>query len=75
MLLLKSTSKRKFNFYGRHTDLVGQYKENICEVFADSISKDDTYFCEFVKAELIKLAKMAGAMHEADRAYSVRSIW
>ena len=25
-------------FYGRHTDLVGQYKENICQMFADSIS-------------------------------------
>ena len=25
-------------FYGRHTDLVGQYKENVCQMFADSIS-------------------------------------
>ena len=25
-------------FYGRHTDLVGQYKKNICQMFADSIS-------------------------------------
>ena len=26
------------NFYGRHTDLVGQYKQNVCQMFADSIS-------------------------------------
>ena len=25
-------------FYGRHTDLVGQYKKSICQMFADSIS-------------------------------------
>ena len=25
--------------------------------------------------ELIKLAKMAGVMHEADHAYSIRSTW
>ena len=23
---------------GRHTDLVGQYKKNVCQMFADSIS-------------------------------------
>ena len=26
-------------------------------------------------AELIKLAKMAGAMYEADHAYSIQSTW
>ena len=26
-------------------------------------------------AELIKLAKMAGAMHEAEHAYSIQSTW
>ena len=26
-------------------------------------------------AELIKLAKMAGVMHEADHGYSIRSTW
>ena len=26
-------------FYGRHTDLVGQYKKNVCQMFADSIVK------------------------------------
>ena len=25
-------------FYGRHTDLVGQYKKSVCQMFADSIS-------------------------------------
>ena len=25
-------------FYGRHTDLVGQYKKNVCQMFTDSIS-------------------------------------
>ena len=25
-------------FYGRHTDLVGQYKKNVCQMFADSMS-------------------------------------
>ena len=25
-------------FYGRHTDLVGEYKKNVCQMFADSIS-------------------------------------
>ena len=32
---LSSTFKK---FYGRHTDLVGQYKKNVCQMFADSIS-------------------------------------
>ena len=32
---LSNTFKR---FYGRHTDLVGQYKKNVCQMFADSIS-------------------------------------
>ena len=24
-------------YHGRHTDLVGQYKKNVCQMFADSI--------------------------------------
>ena len=32
---LSSTFKK---FYGRHTDLVGQYKKSVCQMFADSIS-------------------------------------
>ena len=31
---LSNTFKK---FYGRHTDLVGQYKKNACQMFADSI--------------------------------------
>ena len=32
---LSNTFKK---FYGRHMDLVGQYKKNVCQMFADSIS-------------------------------------
>ena len=32
---LSNTFKK---FYDRHTDLVGQYKKNVCQMFADSIS-------------------------------------
>ena len=32
---LSNTFKK---FYGRHTTLVGQYKKNVCQIFADSIS-------------------------------------
>ena len=32
---LSNTFKK---FYGRHTDLVGQYKKNVCEMFADCTS-------------------------------------
>ena len=32
---LSNTFKK---FYGRHTDLVEQYKKNVCQMFADSIS-------------------------------------
>ena len=32
---LSNTFKK---FYGRHTDPVGQYKKNVCQMFADSIS-------------------------------------
>ena len=30
---------------------------------------------DLLMAELIKLAEMAGVMHEADHAYSIRSTW
>ena len=33
--LLSNTFKK---LYGRHSDLVGQYKKNVCQMFADSIS-------------------------------------
>ena len=32
-------------------------------------------FMDLPMAELIKLAKMAGVMHEADHAYSTQSTW
>ena len=32
---LSNTFKK---FYGRHTDLVGQYKKSVCQMFADSVS-------------------------------------
>ena len=38
---LSNTFKK---FYGRHTDLVGQYKKNVCQMFADSISSNDFLF-------------------------------
>ena len=31
-------SKTFKKFYGRHTDLVGQYRKDVCQIFADSIS-------------------------------------
>ena len=42
-------------------------------MFADCKLKYD--FFRVVKTELIKLARMAGVMHEADHAYSIRSTW
>ena len=38
---LSNTFKK---FYGRHTDLVGQYRRGVCQMFADSISWNDFYF-------------------------------
>ena len=38
---LSNTFKK---FYGRHTDLVGQCKKNVCQMFAGSISCIDFYF-------------------------------
>ena len=32
------------NFYGRHTDLVGQYKKNVCQMFAGAVSWNDFHF-------------------------------
>ena len=67
---LSNTFKK---FYGRHTDLVGQYKKNVGQM----LPVKNIYFllCRFVKAKLIKLAKMPCVMHEADHAYSIRSTW
>ena len=38
---LSNTFKK---FYGRHTDLVGQYKKNVCQMFADSIISVEMIF-------------------------------
>ena len=37
---LSNTFKK---FYGRHTDLVGQYKKNVFEMFADCTSYIDFF--------------------------------
>ena len=42
---LSNTFKK---FDGRHTDLVGQYKNNICQMFADCTSQND-FFLDFSK--------------------------
>ena len=62
-------------FYGRHTDLDGQYKKNVCQMFADSISWNDFYCWRICRWQKIKLAEMTGVMHEADHAYSIQSTW
>ena len=33
------TDNTSRKFYGRHTDLVRQYKKNVCQMFADSITE------------------------------------
>ena len=43
-------------------------------MFADCTTQNE-FFLRFVKAELIKLARMAGVMHEADHVYSIRNTW
>ena len=71
---LSNTFKK---FYGRHTDLVGQYKKNVHQMFADSqILSIEMIFIlmDLPMVKLIKLAKMAGVMHEADHAYSIQLI-
>ena len=52
---LSNTFKK---FYGRHTDLVGQYKKNVCQMFADSISWNDLifYFDGFANGQIDKIS-------------------
>ena len=73
LLLQAYKVNRLFNtfkkFYDRHTDLVGQYKKNVCQMFANSIF----IFMDLPMAELISLAKMVGVMHEVDHAYLSRT--
>ena len=39
------------------------------------IQEEFSFLIDLPMAELIKLAKMVGVMHEADHAYSIRSTW
>ena len=50
---LSNTFKK---FYGRHTDLVGQYKKSVCQMFADSISWNDFYFDGFADGQINKIS-------------------
>ena len=50
---LSNTFKK---FYGRHTDLVGQYKKNVCQMFADSISQNDFHFYGFANSQIDKIS-------------------
>ena len=43
-------------FYGRHTDLVGQYKKNVCQMFAYSISQNDFHFYGFADSQIDKIS-------------------
>ena len=69
---LSNTFKK---FYGRHTDLVGQYKKMSAKCLLILSVEMIFILMDLPMAKLIKLAKMAGVMHEADHAYSIRSTW
>ena len=59
----------------RHTDLVGQYKKDVCQMFADSAVKMIFIFDRFADGQIDQLAKMTGVIHEADHAYYTWSTW
>ena len=46
---------KKFD-YGRHADLVGQYKKSVCQMFADSISWNDFYFDGCANTQINKIS-------------------
>ena len=50
---LSNTFKK---FYGRHTDLVGQYRKDVCQMFADSISWNDFIFDGFADGQINKIS-------------------
>ena len=50
---LSNTFKK---FYGRHTDLVGQYRKDVCHMFADSISWNDFIFDGFDDGQINKIS-------------------
>ena len=63
-------------FCGRHTDLVGQCKKMPAKcLLIPSYILYDLHFHGFSMAELVKLTKMAGVMHEADNTHSIWSTW
>ena len=56
-----------------HISYLGrQYKESVCQMFADSFSQIDLNFCRFAIVELMKLVEMAGVMDEANHTYYIR---
>ena len=61
--------------------LVEKYEGNVIvdtkhELDLKDRANGDKYVLTFnVDLKLIKLAKMAGVMHEADHTYSIRSTW
>ena len=70
---LSNTFKK---FYGRHTDLADNTRKNVCQMFADSISSNDFYLMmDLLMTKLIKLANMAGVVHDSDHIYSIWSTW
>ena len=50
---LSNTFKK---FYGRHADLVGQYKKSVCQMFADSIVEMIFIFDRFANAQINKIS-------------------
>ena len=68
---LSSTVKK---FYGRHTDS-WIIREKFWLIVSVKMAFFSRFFPVFVKAELVKLAKMAGVMHEADHPYSIQGTW
>ena len=66
---LSSTFKK---FYGRQ---MGSTRKMSAKCSLSLSVKMIFIFMDLLIAELIKLAKMAGVMHEAEHAYSIQSSW
>ena len=69
---LSNTFKK---FYGRYTDLVEQHKKMSAKCLLMLSVEMVFILMDLPMADLIKLAKMAGVMHEAHHVYSIRSTW
>ena len=50
---LSNTFKK---FYGRHTDLVGQYKKNVCQMFSDLSVEMTFIFDGFADGQINKIS-------------------